>query len=139
MTDHRENSKQRRLRKEAQAAGYLTFNTGRECKYGHTADRYVVGGGCIRCAESRRRNNFNGKPIEPQPSLGSKCPVCESPVSGKSHKRGERKWVRDHDHKTGEFRRWSCNICNTGMGSFNDDPKLLRKAASYLSKKDHRS
>jgi hypothetical protein len=134
--NHRENDRQRRLREDAKAAGKLTFNTGRHCKYGHTADRYVTGGGCIQCAKDRCERNFNGKLIPPRPALGSHCPICDHIVSGKSHKREERKWVRDHDHDTEEFRGWICNICNNGLGSFNDDPELLQKAASYLSKKD---
>lgn len=39
----------------------------------------------------------------------------------------------DHCHKTGKFRQLLCGNCNTGLGMFADDPKLLKRAAKYLT------
>ncbi len=36
-------------RHEAHAAGLKLYNTGKPCKRGHLADRYVVNGGCTKC------------------------------------------------------------------------------------------
>lgn len=38
----------------------------------------------------------------------------------------------DHDHKTGEIRGLLCHNCNSALGFFKDDPKILKRAKKYL-------
>jgi Recombination endonuclease VII len=38
----------------------------------------------------------------------------------------------DHCHTTGRIRGLLCNTCNSGIGYFRDDPKLVDQAARYL-------
>jgi len=38
----------------------------------------------------------------------------------------------DHNHVTGTIRGLLCHNCNTGLGQFKDNPKLLRRAIKYL-------
>lgn len=57
------------------------------------------------------------------------CGVKEDP------QRGNRRHGRlciDHDHTNGKIRDALCHGCNTGLGSFGDDPARLRAAADYL-------
>ncbi len=38
----------------------------------------------------------------------------------------------DHCHKTGKIRSLLCQKCNTALGLFDDNPKLLKIATKYL-------
>ena len=60
---------------------------------------------------------------------GGRCAICGSHDPGTKAK-GQ--FCVDHDHATGEVRGLLCNGCNTGLGSFKDDPLALLKAAAYL-------
>lgn len=56
---------------------------------------------------------------------GGRCGVCRTPITiGRCHV--------DHCHVTGVVRGLLCATCNNGLGSFKDDPALLRAAADYL-------
>lgn len=53
------------------------------------------------------------------------CGVCGKPPK-------KRLLDVDHDHKTGRVRGALCHLHNRGLGFFQDDPVLLRRAAKYL-------
>jgi hypothetical protein len=40
----------------------------------------------------------------------------------------------DHCHQTGKVRALLCNNCNCGLGFFKDNPRIIKKAISYLDK-----
>lgn len=52
-----------------------------------------------------------------------KCMICSST---------ERLCI-DHDHRSGKIRGVLCTVCNTALGSFKDDPEILKLAIIYLS------
>ena len=51
-----------------------------------------------------------------------KCKICKCSKS----------LVIDHDHKTGKVRSLLCHRCNSGLGFFDDNPKFLESASTYL-------
>ena len=56
-----------------------------------------------------------------------RCAICREPAAG------DLALAADHDHATGAMRGSLCSRCNNGLGSFRDDPELLRSAVAYLS------
>lgn len=44
--------------------------------------------------------------------------------------------VYDHCHKTTMYRGMLCINCNMGLGSFQDNPKILKRAIKYLKEHD---
>ena len=59
---------------------------------------------------------------------GGACAICRASEPGTSHGF----WHVDHCHNEGHVRGLLCSTCNTGLGSFRDQPAVLRRAADYL-------
>ena len=51
------------------------------------------------------------------------CPICQAEPNS---------WHVDHDHDTGVVRGVLCHHCNTALGNFRDDVKLLERAIAHL-------
>ena len=62
---------------------------------------------------------------------GYQCPICGT-NDPKGRKGSLVRWHVDHCHNTGKGRGLLCMPCNVGMGSFKDDPDVMRKAAAYV-------
>lgn len=56
------------------------------------------------------------------------CALCRQP------NQGQRRWHVDHDHKTGVVRGLLCNLCNVGLGMFQDNIEKLKAAIAYLER-----
>lgn len=56
------------------------------------------------------------------------CPICSKrTIAGITSK-----IVLEHDHRTGKVRGWICDSCNTGLGRFKDNKKILLKAIKFI-------
>jgi hypothetical protein len=76
-----------------------------------------------------RRGRLLPEPTRPCPS------ACENCGGDNQMKDGRRRALAlDHDHATGKFRGWLCDLCNRGIGYFRDTPSTLRSAADYLER-----
>ena len=64
---------------------------------------------------------------------GGVCAICSQREKTTGYASGKTKDLAvDHDHVTGTVRALLCSACNTAIGLFNDDDKLLAKAQTYL-------
>ena len=59
---------------------------------------------------------------------GYNCAVCQQPLKLKQYK-----FAVDHCHDSDDVRGVLCTRCNTALGSFDDDPDLMIRAAEYLN------
>jgi hypothetical protein len=78
-----------------------------------------------------RRTSWKNKGLDPNEVeifLAARSDVCEICGNGKSYKA----LAIDHCHTTNKLRGILCDKCNNGIGLFQDNPILLRKAAEYL-------
>lgn len=89
-----------------------------------------------RAAETVRKRRLMrdfGMTVEDYDKLlakqGGGCAICKVQINVA----GKRLAV-DHDHQTGVVRGILCDLCNTALGKFRDDPGLLVKAIAYLER-----
>ena len=61
----------------------------------------------------------------------NQCAICYNTIGFRLKRSGI---SVDHDHKTGKARGLLCFNCNSGLGQFKDNIKVLEKAIEYLKK-----
>lgn len=89
-----------------------------------------------RRADAQKRRNLQrlyGISLEEYEKMfyeqGRCCAICRRAADD-----FDRDLAVDHDHNTGKVRGLLCPDCNRGLGGFNDDIELIRKALRYLEK-----
>lgn len=83
--------------------------------------RVHIDGERLKPEESRRLDK-----IKPQGVFT--CPICQKTSIAWI----TANFVKDHDHETGLAREWICDSCNTGLGRFKDDIRLIERVLDYL-------
>lgn len=144
-------------RQEALALGHSTYVSGKACVWGHTSPRMVKDSRCAACAAlrgarikagltsqatlKRLRRGFLGRQVRTdygRKSLGVTTPIRPAPLDNRCECCGQvdmkRQLALDHDHVTGAFRGWLCNLCNMGIGQLGDNLAGVSLAVSYLTR-----
>jgi hypothetical protein len=92
-------------------------------------------------AASRKHSLFKNYGLTPEDydlmlsKQKGKCAICSSDKPwGFVHKpkRARKFFCVDHCHTTRNVRGLLCHPCNTGLGSFRDNPDSMRSAIKYL-------
>lgn|SRR5215468_960083 len=109
---------------------------------GQPRSRYGRSDLCLDCDRRRKRDvHFRvtyGTSLEEYErrlaTQGGGCAICggQETVNTRPRSQVGMYLSQDHDHRTGVNRGLLCYACNRGLGSFRDDPALLRKAAAYV-------
>ena len=94
---------------------------------------------CSTCFKKSFKQRDNLLKITPRPNSNYKCPICLNKkgnfytVTKNSRRQHDySNWCLDHDHKSGKFRGWLCNKCNSALGWLEDDINYVRRALNYL-------
>lgn len=124
--------------------------------YSKKHGKYGINSKCKDCYNNKRRSTYKVKSPEQKRTerlnaqlrfrygitsdeyksmkeeQNSLCPICLTNPEESGRKRT--KLVVDHCHETDVVRGLLCDLCNVGLGSFQDDPERLIRAANYLRK-----
>ena len=92
---------------------------------------------CKKCQRKESKVVQKLKKYHSVPSEDKECIGCGEKEKDKRMRINPRRktlWTADHDHKTGKFRGYLCDYCNTILARANDDSETLIRLAKYLEK-----
>lgn len=99
----------------------------------HPERKHVAHGRCFPCDQAWRRQTFKAKRCADKYGIKDVDAVTRILKVEACQLCGATEQLHvDHDHKTGKVRGRLCGRHNQGLGLFQDNPRLLRKAALYL-------
>ena len=100
--------------------------------FGMASGGNYLRGTCKSCDRKNSRITKFLKEQHPKPSKNHICPICKIDEQGILDKGYKIKWCLDHDHKTGKFRGYLCDNCNTAISKLKDSITILENAIKYL-------
>lgn len=112
----------------------------RDCRNKKRRAYYKLNPKKVRQQDVMQKKNFNlqrnyGITLDDYNELldyqGGVCAICQQPETRLKHGKVISLCV-EHNHKTGVVRGLTCQACNTGIGAFRDNPKLMRISADYV-------
>jgi hypothetical protein len=101
-------------------------------KWNHLRDQYScwVGTRCREADGEAARVSYPHQALDMWNTQKGDCAICgKSMVRAGNTSDGA---TLDHCHRTGYIRGYLHQGCNKGLGHFQDDPEILKKAAEYL-------
>lgn len=99
---------------------------------------------CKSCMSEYVRLLKHLRETTPPPPDDYVCPICNKnreqlTNNGRENRSLSTPWVLDHNHKTGKFRGYICQLCNRAIGCFHDNPNTLARAIKYLKNEHQRT
>ena len=119
---------------QANAPGGLAYSC-KECKRAYNRDRYKRQDVAYkqRASSAKSKYGLSWPEVQLMHSVqDGKCRICRTGISLAVG--GDRATTAcvDHCHSSGAVRALLCNLCNSGLGKFKDNPAVLKAAALYL-------
>jgi Recombination endonuclease VII len=121
------------------------YYTGKHCRNGHLAYRYVANSMCSECSKNHKLDNMEAAKTTELRKYGitakdynkllwlqnSLCAICKQKET-RTIKGGKISALAvDHCHDTKLVRGLLCYACNVGIGFFKHNSEVLRNAALY--------
>lgn len=103
--------------------------------FGKDSGANYLRGKCRTCEKNNAiATNRLRKQFPPPDSTKYSCPLCNITAEELVENGYKVKWCLDHNHATGEFRGYICNMCNTGISNLKENANVLQRAAEYVGR-----
>ena len=101
--------------------------------FGNDSGANYLRGKCKQCEKQNSKGTATLRKIYTPPTNPEyRCPICLLSSKDLIDKGYKPKWCLDHDHDSGVFRGYICNLCNTGISNLKENVETMRRAVAYL-------
>jgi hypothetical protein len=109
-----------------------SFANDKGCKYGKRPL-------CVDCSAKRKRGQYLESRLTKENThpIPRGCEICgiAFDLQAKKGEKGKDTPHWDHIHEIEIFRGWLCHNCNSALGQFGDNYRILEIAIEYLKKR----